>query len=465
MMRNDVLRNVLVVDDEDSMRDMLRVTLEREGYAVFEAENGSAALEIASKKSFGFIICDLRMPSMDGIECIKRLREIGCKAIIIAMSAYGDTETALESIRAGADDYINKPFETAEFLFCLQKASERAILIEENKRLKTRLDTTNEIYDMVATSKEMESILEMIKKVCDYDTTIMLYGESGTGKEIVARMIHNLSKRKDQPFVAINCGAIPATLLESELFGYIKGAFTDAYKNKKGLFEAAEGGTVFLDEIGEMPLELQVKLLRVLQERKVRRIGDIEDRPIHCRIIAATVRDLFEEVKAKRFREDLFYRLNVIPIKIPPLRERVGDIEPLVEHFITKIARRRDIPPKKVSPEAMDLLKAYTWPGNVRELENFVERLLVLCDGDVIEKKDVERFLDLRGLTSPSVQTERFNLKKQIEKVEKDLISRVLIISSWNKKRAAELLGITTKTLNEKIKQYNICDNLKDSPE
>ena len=452
---------ILVIDDEESMRHMLSVLLKREGYDVVSAEDGRQALKVVEEDEFDFILCDIKMPGMGGLDFLDSLLSTATSSspapVVIMMSAYGTVDTAIECMQLGAYDYISKPFKPDEVIITIRKAEERERLKRENRRLKEELRLDYTFENIVAEDRKMHEIFDLIKKVASYDTTILIYGESGTGKELIARAIHFYGDRKDKPFIPVNCGAIPATLMESELFGYVKGAFTDAVRNREGLFQEADGGTLFLDEIGELPKELQVKLLRVLQEGEVRRVGDTRSRSIDVRVVAATARDLQSEVREGAFREDLYYRLNVIPITLPPLRERGSDIPLLVNHFISAAAHKFGKPINGISGGALELLMSYRWPGNVRELENIIERAIILEDGDTISPVSLP-FTEKEFRQLPSVTTHptELSIKKAHEAVERELIARALETTGGNRTKAAELLEISHRALLYKIKDYGL---------
>src|SRR3989338_1417196 len=445
---------ILIIDDEESMRHMLSIILKKEGYEVVSAESGQQALKVLGKDDFNFILCDIRMPDMDGLEFLKAVRsqESGVRSVVIMMSAYGTIDTAIECMRLGAYDYISKPFKADEIILTLKKAEERERLKRENTRFKHIAEQEYDLKNIITQSQQLLEIFKLMQKVADYNTTVLITGESGTGKELVARAIHYHGKRKDKLFVAVNCGAIPAMLLESELFGHVKGAFTDAVRNKPGLFEEADQGTILLDEIGDLPKELQVKLLRVLQEGEIRRVGDSKSKKIDVRIIAATARDLSEEIKKGSFREDLFYRMNVVNINLPPLRERKGDIPTLARHFLKIYSDKFGKPLKGIDKDAIDSISSYKWPGNVRELENVMERAVILEDADMITQKSLPFFKtpDTRN------QTPGFSIKKAEESIEKELIKKALDATGGNKTKAAELLEISHRALLYKIKEYGL---------
>ncbi len=451
--------NILVVDDEPSMRHMLALILKKENYGVDVVENGGMAIEALQKKTYDFVLCDIRMPRIDGLEFLKRLKleeNIESRPTIIMMSAYGTMDIALECMKFGAYDYISKPFRKDEIILTLKKAEEREKLKRENIRLKEEVKREYSFENMIASSSMMLDIFNMIRKIADYDSTVLISGESGTGKELVARAVHYNSTRKDAPFVALNCGAIPGNLLESEFFGHVKGAFTDATRDKRGLFEEASSGTIFLDEIGELPKELQVKLLRVLQEGEIRKLGDTKPIEIHARVVAATAKNLSEEVKKGDFREDLFYRLNVIPIHIPPLRERKEDIPLLVEHFLKRFGKKTGSNIKGVDSSAMKHLMDYHWPGNVRELENTIERAVILEESDTLTTESLPFVGESISDASPfSSLSTGFSLKINQKEMEKELIRKAIAETKGNKSKAAKLLEISYRALLYKLNEYN----------
>ncbi len=454
-------RKVLIIDDEENMLHMLSALLTGQGYSVDTAGDGMAGLSLLESREFDFVLCDIKMPNMDGMSFLQAAISAGHSATIIMMSAFGTVDTALEAMKHGAYDYISKPFKADEVVLVLKKAEERERLKRENVLLKKRiagLESSLGLGTMIGRSKVMQDVFLLADKVARHMTTVLITGESGTGKELVARGIHSRSPRAGKPFVAVNCGSVPENLLESEFFGYVRGAFTGADRNKKGLFEEAQGGTLFLDEIGELPPAMQVKLLRVLQEHEIRRIGSNKSTEIDVRIVVATARNLAEEVQAGRFREDLYYRLNVINVHIPSLRERAGDIPLLCDFFIEKFAGQMDAGKVHgVSPAAMKLLMLHPWPGNVRELENVIERAVILAEKNVIlpenlpeklgGRKHDRRLDDILGTLS---------IKEGRRMLEYRLISRALESTGGNKSRAAELLEISYPSLLSKIKEYGI---------
>ncbi len=453
------MRRVLVVDDEENLRLVLRTFLRRHEYEVEVAEDGEEALPLIDGFDPDFVITDVRMPRMGGMDLLSAIAAKGSAATVIVMSAYGSHELALEAIQAGAYDYVSKPFKPEEVLLCLRKAEERESLKRENRALRREIHNNAQFENILAKAPQMDSIFRTIAKVSDYKTTVLVMGESGVGKELVAKAIHNRSSRRGRPFVPINCGAIPEPLLESELFGHKRGAFTDATHDRRGLFEEAHGGTLFLDEIGELPQSLQVKLLRVLEDGRIRRLGDTKDTEVDVRIVAATHRDLLTETKAGRFREDLFYRLNVLPILVPPLRERREDIPLLIDHFVARNNTRLGTEIAGVDNEARRLLYEYAWPGNVRELENTIERAMVLAEGDKITASDLpERVRDVRDPIKLQLASGELSIKKTTRFVEEVLIRRALKKTKGNRTRAAELLEMSHRALLYKIKDYNLTD-------
>ncbi|CAN5681194.1 sigma-54 dependent transcriptional regulator [soil metagenome] len=451
------MRRVLVVDDEENIRLVLRTMLRKHGYEVEVASSGDEALGMVDAFGPDVILTDVRMPRMGGLDLLATLKAKQVAATVIVMSAYGNIDLALEAMKAGAYDYVSKPFKPDEIVLALKKAEERESLRRENRALKEQIQQKAQFESMLAKSEPMVKVCRTIAKIADFKTTVLVTGESGVGKELVARAIHGHGSRRGGPFVAINCGAIPENLLESELFGHKKGAFTDANADRRGLFEEANGGTLFLDEIGELPLNLQVKLLRVLQEETIRRLGDVRDVKIDVRIVAATHRDLTAEVKAGRFREDLFYRINVLALAIPPLRDRREDISLLVDHFLARNNVRLGTQIRGLSAEARKLLFEYAWPGNVRELENTIERAMVLCDEDMLGVADLpERIRDALDPVQVQLATGELSVKKTVAAVEQILIRRALQKTKGNRTRAAELLEISHRALLYKIKDYRI---------
>ncbi len=453
------MRRVLVVDDEENIRLVLRTLLRKHGYEVEVAESGEAALALVDSFGPDVILTDVRMPKMGGLDLLATLKAKQQPATVIVMSAYGSNDLALEAMKAGAYDYLSKPFKPDEVVLVLRKAEEREALRRENLALKEQIREGNQYESILAKSPQMVDIFRTITKVADFKATVLISGESGVGKELVARALHSRSSRKGAAFVAVNCGAIPENLLESELFGHKKGAFTDATSDRRGLFEEANGGTLFLDEIGELPLNLQVKLLRVLQEENIRRVGDSKDMKVDVRIVAATHRDLGAEAKAGRFREDLYYRINVLAIAIPPLRSRREDIALLVDHFLARNNARMGTRIRGLSAEARKLLQEYGWPGNIRELENTIERAMVLAEGDMLEIGDFpERIREALDPVQMQLASGELSIKKTNYAIEEILIRRALTKTKGNRTRAAEILEISHRALLYKIKDYKIVD-------
>jgi two-component system response regulator AtoC len=453
------VRRVLVVDDEENLRVVLRTLLRRHGYEVETASSGEEALGMVDSFGPDVVLTDVRMPKMGGLDLLSTLKAKGNEATVIVMSAYGNMDLALDAMKAGAYDYVQKPFKPDEVVLALRKAEERELLRRENRALRDEIRKEHRFEDILAKSARMQEIFRTISKIAEYKTTVLVTGESGVGKELVARAIHRRSTRRGGPFVAVNCGAIPENLLESELFGHKKGAFTDAVQDRKGLFEEATNGTLFLDEIGELPLGLQVKLLRVLEDEKIRRVGEARDMQVDVRIITATHRDLQAETKAGRFREDLFYRLNVLPIHCPPLRERRDDIPLLIDHFVAKNNTRLGTSIRGLDTETRRLLYEYAWPGNVRELENTIERAMVLSEGEQIIAADLpERIREARDPVQVQLASGELSVKKTTRIIEEILIRRALQKTKGNRTRAAEVLEISHRALLYKIKDYQITD-------
>ena len=450
-------KKILIVDDEESMRHMLSLILKREGYEVQAVEKGSEALHLVDSELFDFILSDVVMPEMDGLNLLQAMKKKGVEATVIMMSAYGNLDTAVEAMKRGAYDYISKPFRPDEVLLTLRKAEERENLRQENIRLRQEVHRDYSFGNIVGKSPKMMQLFEAIKKISEYKASVLIMGESGTGKEMVARCIHYNSPRSNEPFVVVNCGAIPETLLESELFGHEKGAFTDAKKEKRGSFELAHQGTLFLDEVGEMSLPAQVKLLRALQEGEVKRLGSERLLAVDVRIIAATIRDLSRAVAEGKFREDLFYRLNVLPLHLPPLRERKEDIPLLVDHFIHKYNELHRLGIEGVAEDALARLLEYSWPGNVRELENTIERAMILAQGKKIRADYLpSEILGDRPPWKRDLWGEEFSIKKASRVLEEELIRKALKRTKGNRSQAAKVLEISHPSLLSKIKEYGI---------
>jgi len=451
-------QNVLVVDDEESMRHLLTVILSDRGYDVRAVSNGEDALRELATRDYDLVLSDVRMPRMDGVVLLRKALDLHPGLTFIVMSAYGTHDTAIEAMKAGAYDYVSKPFKPDEVLLVLRKAEERLRLSRENRRLRSELAADRGLESFVGASPTVQEMMRQVRKVAPTKATVLVTGESGTGKELVARAIHELSPRSAMPFVAVNCGAIPAELIESELFGHVRGAFTDASRDKKGLAAEADGGTLFLDEIGELPLNLQVKLLRFLEDEQVRRVGDTRSEKVDVRVVAATARDLVRATKEGLFREDLFYRLNVVNLRLPSLRERPEDVPALVEHFLAKHRRLRpEAPLRGVSPEALEVLLAHRWPGNVRELEHAIERAVVLADGPMIQETDLPDDVRAGPGPAPVARTSAdLSVKRAFRALEQQLIRDALDRTGGNRTRAAELLDLSYRALLYKIKEYGI---------
>ncbi|MGI5863852.1 MAG: sigma-54-dependent transcriptional regulator [Myxococcales bacterium] len=456
-------QHILLVDDDSSMRHVLAVILTESGYEVRAVSNGEEALAELEKHDYDLVLSDVRMPKMDGLTLLKEIRERRPELTVVVMSAYGTHDSAIEAVKAGAYDYINKPFKPDEVVLVLRKAEERERLKRENERLRSELSRDLTIKNLIGTSEQMQEVVRQVRKLAPVKSTALITGESGTGKELIARALHELSPRAAMPFVAVNCGALPEQLMESELFGHAKGAFTDAVRSKKGLFTEADGGTLLLDEVGELPAALQVKLLRVLQEEEIRPVGDTRSQKIDVRVVAATRRDLAKEVAEGRFREDLYYRLNVVNVRLPPLRERPSDIPNLAWHFVAKYNERlgRKPPITSISAAAMDVLLAHSWPGNVRELENAIERAMVLCEGETITPEGLRQISPRPSPTSVApdalvIGPEELSIKRATTLIEAELIRRALRKTGGNRTRAAELLELSQRALIYKIKDYGI---------
>ncbi len=448
------LLNILIIDDDKSMRHMLRLVLEREHYRISEAENAEKALEMINKEVFDAILCDIRMPGTDGLSFLALPQIRSSDIIIIMMSAYGSLDTAIECMKRGAYDYISKPFKPDEVLLTLKKAEERLRLERENHRLKQKIQQHDQISppgQIIHVSETMKKLLDQVERLANSEAPVLITGETGTGKELVAQALHHQSPRRQQPFLALNCSAISSGLLESELFGHLRGSFTGADRNHQGLFAAANGGTLFLDEIAELPLDLQPKLLRVLQEKEVRPVGATKSQPINTRVIAATGVDLKDLVNKQLFREDLYYRLAVVDLNIPPLRERPEDIAVISQFFLREINARQGLPPTTLSDEDIRQLQSYTWPGNVRELQNFIEKTVIFS-----------RPGEIRLCQLPEERRERLrcdeglSLKNTISRIEKEYIERALLKTGGNRTQAAKLLEISLRSLMYKIKEYEL---------
>jgi len=441
---------ILIVEDEETQRTLLGGLLEKEGHAVAAAGNGSGAIDLFKNNPFEIVFLDYRLPDTDGLTLLKTFKEINPEVDIIMITAFGTIENAVEALKAGATDYLTKPVDLDDLFFKIKKIEEKAHLIRENKVLKETLKDRFKSENFIYHSDKMHEVASLVVRVAKTDSTCIIEGESGAGKEVIVNLLHELSERKNRPLIKVNCAAIPETLLESELFGYEKGAFTGAYQRKIGKFELANKGTIFLDEIGDIPLPLQSKLLRVIQEKEVERLGGLHPVKVDVRIITATNRNIEEEVKRGAFREDLYYRLKVVAIPLPPLRERREDIPLLIDHFLKRFNDRHNRSVKGVTSEARDMLIKYDYPGNVRELENVIERAVILTRGDYISKED----LPLVPAGTDSAQEKR--MKDTVGALEKRMITEALVNADWVQTKAASALGLSERMLRYKIKKHSI---------
>jgi DNA-binding NtrC family response regulator len=444
--------NILVIDDEETIRDSCRQTLSRDGNRVEVAESGSKGLSILEAESFDLVILDLKMPGLSGMEVLKKIERIDPETLVIVITGYATVESAVEAMKKGAYDFIPKPFTPDGLRVIVKRALDRRKLVLENVLLRDELKAGFESSVIIGLSKSMKDVEQLVRKVGPTDTTVLISGESGTGKELVARAIHCHSGRKDKPFVAVDCGSLVENLFESELFGHVKGSFTGATATKYGRFELANGGTLFFDEIGNTGIDIQTKLLRVLQEREITKVGSSQVIKVDVRIVAATNKDLQKAVKAGIFREDLFYRLSVVPITLPPLRERRDDIPLLANHFLQKYNKKRKKNLSFISDRAMKALVEYGWPGNIRELENAIERAVVLAENDVIESSDLLYY----GLTVDTTLKSDIGEVRRLIDVEREHITKTLKMFTGHKGKTAEALGIDRKTLRAKLKRYAI---------
>ncbi len=459
------MSRVLVVDDELSMRELLELFFLREGHTCDTAKDGAEGVRRLHEQEYDLVITDLRMPKTHGMVVLEQCRDLYPETPVIVMTAFASTETAIQAMKTGAYDYFTKPFQLDAVKAVIDKALERRKLVQENRRLRAELDGRHRHGGMIGRSQRMHDVFELVNRVAKTRTNVLVLGESGTGKELVARAVHDGSERAGKPFLAINCAAIPENLLESELFGHKKGAFTGAMADKEGMFKAAHGGTLLLDEIGELPLAMQVKLLRVLQERKVKAVGDLHEHPVDVRVVAATNRNLEAEVRSGNFREDLYYRLNVISIELPPLRERPSDIPLLALHFLRKYAAEFDKDIEEIEPEAVQALLRYPFSGNVRELENIIERAVALEEGGSINVRSLPSQV-WRSPTSQPLPTasmelpaEGIDLEGAVDDLERKLIEKALDRTSGRKKEAARLLGISFRSLRYRLDKLNMKDD------
>ncbi len=446
---------ILIVEDEKGMNEVLTILLTTEGYSVVSAYRVEEAIQHIETDIFDLVITDIKMPGGSGFDVLRKVKELSPSTMVIMITAYGTEEDTIKALKMGAYDYIHKPFQVEEIKIVIQRALEKKALQKEIQRLKETISKTGRLDEIIGKSPKMLRLMQAIPKIARSDSNVLITGESGSGKELFARAIHNHSLRAKGPFVAINCATIPEGLLESELFGFMKGAFTGATHNKEGLFETARGGTLFLDEIAEMPLSIQAKLLRVIETGTFRRLGGVSDIKADVRIIAATNKDLKKEVSSGRFREDLFFRLNVVPVNIPPLRERKEDIPLLVGHFLKKF----NAPNVRVPPETMRILERYHWPGNVRELENLIERLLLLTEKEIILPEDLPVEIRQKTDTSeriPELTEDGINLERLLEDIEISYLKKALELSGGVKTKAAELLGLTFRSFRHRLQKYNL---------
>jgi len=450
---------VLVVDDEQSMRELLGIMLRQVGYAVTLADGGEAAVQALMTDDFDLVITDLRMRKVDGLAVLRAAKEHSPRTVVLVVTAFASTETAVEAMKLGAYDYVTKPFKLDELRLTIANALERKRLQEENRELKRQLRREHGFEGFIGKSPRMLEVFETIRKTADSGSTVMITGESGTGKELVAHAVHLESARRSGPFVSVNCGAIPETLMESELFGHVKGAFTGAVASTEGLFAAADGGTLFLDEITEIPHSVQVKLLRATQEREIRRVGETRDVKVDVRLIAASNRDLSKAMADGVLREDLYYRLNVIPIHMPPLRERLEDIPLLVSHFIARITKDVGKSVKGISPDSLAILERYHWPGNIRELENVVERAIVLGSGDLLSPDSLPPHLRMprdEQAVNVVIPPAGVDLEDTLTRIENRYIRLALERSGWLQVRAAELLGLSFRQFRYKLQKHGL---------
>ena len=453
------MEKILIVDDERSMRDVLSIMLRRAGYGVTVATDAEEAIAEIGREIFDLVITDLKMPKGSGLDVLKAVKVSSPDTVVLVITAFASTEAAVEAMKQGAYDFLTKPFQVDEVQLIIKNALERRRLSTENVLLKREMASQTSFARIIGQSEAMQKVFDIVRKVADTRSNVLIFGESGTGKELIARAIHYHSARSQFPFVTVNCSALPETLLESELFGHMKGSFTGAVANKAGLFEVANAGTIFLDEIGETSPATQVKLLRVIQEREFRRIGGTQDVKVDVRVITATNRDLEKAVAEGVFREDLYYRLDVIPIRLPPLRERTGDIPLLVQHFLDQISRESGRTTPTLTPDAMRGLQGHEWRGNVRELENLIERVVAFYSGSPISEEDIRGWLHRPTPTQPyssDLPPEGLDLESFINTIEKDLLLKALERAKWVKKKAARLLHLNTRSFRYRLEKFAI---------
>ena len=448
--------SILVVDDEKGQREILNTILQKEGYFIVDVPGAREALDRLEHEEFDLILTDLKMQGMSGMELLEKALAMNPQQCVVMMTAHGTIDSAVEAMKKGAFDYLEKPLDREDLLITLQRALEHVSLLRENRVLHKKLEETQGIPNIIGEHPKIREVFRIINKIAPTNSTVLIYGESGTGKEMVARAIHDRSPRKDRPFFAINCAAIPDTLMESELFGHEKGSFTGASSREIGLIEAADGGTVFLDEIGEMNVAMQAKLLRAIQEKEIRRVGGKVNVPVDVRIISATNKDLEAEIRRGGFREDLFYRLNVLRINLPPLRERGSDIATLADFFVRKYSSASGLPLKGISKPALKLLMNYPWPGNVRQLESVIERGVLMAENDLIQTEDLPAEVHEEGTAGGKLHLELPVEGLSIEELERDLIIKAMARSGWVIAKAAPLLGMSYKTLQYRLEKFGI---------
>lgn len=454
--------NILLIDDESSQREMIAGFLSKKGYSIFQAENGEKGIEIIKKNQLDFVLSDMKMPGISGREVLEEIRKINPEIPVVITTAFGEIDSAVNLMKSGAFDYLQKPIELNDLLILIERARERSFLIAENKSLKEKISASeikSGFSGIISNSNIMEEVLNTTARVAATKANVLIRGESGTGKELIAKTIHYSSPRKDEPFVVVNCAALPETLFESELFGHEKGAFTGADRQRIGKFEEANGGTIFIDEVGDIPMPIQVKLLRAIQFGQIERLGGNKTIELDVRIVSATNRNLEEMIKNGEFREDLFYRFNVVSVNIPPLKNRKSDIPVLTEHFIAKFSESFGKDVSGISKEALDILMKYNFPGNIRELENIIQRAIVMARDNLITTSDLPKNIsnpEIRIKDDGSELFEPGDLNQKIEELEINLITKALDITSGNQTKAADILKITERTLRYKIKKYGL---------